>query len=72
MALVGRNFLDPLMKYVDALPTLEQQITAEQQKGLDEQRKKRGRASTQLTGNGGISTQTASIVSAGRTLLGGY
>lgn len=48
------------------------EVETEKTKGLDEQRKKRGRASTQLTGSQGADTRLAPVVSAGRTLLGGY
>ena len=48
------------------------EVETEKTKGLAEQRKKRGRASTQLTGSQGADTRLATVVSAGRTLLGGY
>lgn len=45
-------------------------ITSAQDKAAKGQTKMRGRASTMLTGSKGTSTKTATISSAGRTLLG--
>lgn len=51
-------------------PPSDDMLASAQDKAAAGQRKARGRASTMLTGSKGVSTKTASVTSAGRTLLG--